>query len=141
MHLTLNRFVIVIRTKVHLNSPNTMDVILDPIPYHFLLCFIYFFFGGGGGIKLLFWVVGWRELNWGSHQPKIDLKLLSLAKLLETFKILHSLYSHWSQLMTCNLKGAWQVFELFNWSIWSIVPFYYFPDWVGGWVGSCVISI
>ena len=41
--------------------------------------------------------------------------------------------------MTYNLKGAWQVFELLNLSIRSLDPFYYFPGWVGGWVGGCVI--
>ena len=25
---------------------------------------------------------------------------------------------------------SWQVFELFNWSIWRLAPFYYFPGWV-----------
>ena len=49
-----------------------MDVILDPIPYHFLLCFIYFFWGGEVELNYFFgwlagwvggWVVGWRELN------------------------------------------------------------------------------
>ena len=37
---------------------------------------------------------------------------------------------------------AWQVFELFNWSIWSFVPFYYFSvKWVGGWLCYLKISL
>ena len=54
-----------------------MDVILDPIPYHFLLCFIYFFLGGGGGIKLLFWVVGWVGRWLGGWLERVELRLTS----------------------------------------------------------------
>ena len=30
------------------------------------------------------------------------------------------------------LNSSIEIFEVFNWSIWSLVPFYYFPGWVGG---------
>ena len=35
------------------------------------------------------------------------------------------------------LSNSWiEVFKVFNWNIWGLVPFYYFPS---GWLGGCVI--
>ena len=37
------------------------------------------------------------------------------------------------------LNSSIEVFKVFNWSIWSLVPFYYFPGgWVAGWLGGWV---
>ena len=55
---------------------------------------------------------------------------------------------HWVELswgwvgVEIELRLSLEVFELFNWSIWSLqlkylkyfVPFCYFPGWAGGWV-------
>ena len=59
------------------------------------------------------------ELSWGWAGVEIEMRL--------------GLASIWP-LQLRYLKSSIEVFEVFNWSIWSLVPLYYFPDWVVGWV-------
>ena len=58
LYSTINRFVIIIRTKVHLYSPYTMGVILDPIPYSLSFPVMLYFF------------CGWVCVCGGIHNPR-----------------------------------------------------------------------
>ena len=64
----------------------------------------------------------------------------SITVILFTVKVSILSNKNVTLIMTLGMKlswyWSWQVFKLFNWSIWSLVPFYYFPGWVVGWVAE-----
>ena len=80
----------------------------------------------------LSWVVPssvvWVEVGLGWVEAELELKL-SWDWAWQVFELFN--WSIWS-LQLKYLKTSIEVFEVFNWSIWSLVPFYFFHSWVGG---------
>ena len=73
---------------------------------------------------------GWAELSWDWVELRLSWVELRLI---------------WSWIwveteLDKYLNSSIKVLEVFNWSIWSLVPFYYFPSgWLGGWL--CYLKI